>query len=153
MFELLNYLFPCSKKILLFHSHAQVYTIHCNEPWSHAPITLLYPLVVPCLHLHFCSLSLLHSHELLLQLFHPYISHDSVHLLLMYTALFSRLPEIYNCTLPVKFFAHQKSIQPSIYTLKSITIAVQHLSDWLYTCTGTKQTQSACTCINMYTGS
>ena len=101
-------------------------------------------------HLQFCFVSLLHSYELLLQLFHPYPSHDSVPLLL-YTAVFSRPPKLYNCTLSVNYHAHQKAVQPSrlwnlslLQSLKPITIAVQHLSDWLYTCTGSKQTKTAC---------
>ena len=61
--------------------------------------------------LQFCSVYLLHSRELLLQSFHPYPSHDSVPLLL-YTAVFFRPPELYNCTLPVNYHAHQKQCSP-----------------------------------------
>ena len=106
MFELLTYLFLCCKKISFkLHSHAQAHTIHSSEPWSHAPITLLSPLVFPC-----PPFALLYCIPVTLPWTPP--SHDSVPLLL-YTAVFSRPPELYNCTLPVNHHAHLKAVQPS----------------------------------------
>ena len=57
----------------------------------HAPVTLLFILVSTFPPLQFRSVSLSHSRELLLQIFHPYPSNDYVPVLL-YTSVFSRPP-------------------------------------------------------------
>ena len=43
---------------------------------------------------------------------------------------------------PVSKVSHPPSAVQ--WTLKPVTVAVQYLSDWLSTCTGAKQTQTAC---------
>ena len=113
---------------LYLHSHNQEYTIHCSKPWSHAVVTLLYPLlfhVPPVKVLFFIQVALLWTPGILL----PPLPSSGLYASLTLSAIYFRPPALHNYTLPEVHATHW-------YELKSIIIAVQHLSDWPYTCIG-----------------
>ena len=114
VFELLAYLFPCCKKLSFDYNPMPKYTP--------------YILVNPCPPLHFCAHSFFHVPIWSFVLYPCYTPVNSC--CSSSTSTLSRPPEF-----------EGSSAQ---WTLKPITIAVQHLSDWLYTCTGAKQIQTAC---------